>query len=211
MVDSSSDPPLNEKKHLDPQPLRIQTHHSDAEKTAVDSNTIPDSPIFTKSDVFTSSFDVDLESGTRNLTVPRSPFHQNASTPADIGATADFEQGLTNAVSRGRTRVQRRAERRAQFDPSYPAAQPSLRRASSLPARSPLTANHDQGGPHPFLAGAFNNLLTPARKLADPPGWKDSAINIIKYSYINVLLIFIPISWGCVSYSSSHPERAKLM
>ncbi|KAI5478371.1 vacuolar calcium ion transporter h(+) exchanger [Pseudohyphozyma bogoriensis] len=44
-------------------------------------------------------------------------------------------------------------------------------------------------------------LLTKAtfvnpKPLAAPPGWRVSAMHAVKYSYLNVLLVFIPISWA---------------
>jgi hypothetical protein len=44
-------------------------------------------------------------------------------------------------------------------------------------------------------------LLEPAKPLGKPPGWKISAINTARYSYLNLLLIFVPVRlrshlWG---------------
>ncbi|BGP23476.1 hypothetical protein JCM10295v2_002372 [Rhodotorula toruloides] len=33
--------------------------------------------------------------------------------------------------------------------------------------------------------------------VANAPGWKSFAINIVRYSWLNVLLVFIPVSWIC--------------
>ncbi|SCV67707.1 BQ2448_5318 [Microbotryum intermedium] len=39
-------------------------------------------------------------------------------------------------------------------------------------------------------------LLVPKVPVGKPPGWRMSGMNIIKYSWLNVLLVFIPVSWG---------------
>jgi len=39
-------------------------------------------------------------------------------------------------------------------------------------------------------------LLEPEKPLKPPPTWKTSAINIAKYSYLNILLVFIPVAFA---------------
>ncbi|KAG7527787.1 hypothetical protein FFLO_06594 [Filobasidium floriforme] len=39
-------------------------------------------------------------------------------------------------------------------------------------------------------------LFTPEKKIKRHPGWKVSALNLAKSSWINLLLVFIPVSWA---------------
>ncbi|BGP38614.1 hypothetical protein JCM10450v2_002563 [Rhodotorula kratochvilovae] len=41
------------------------------------------------------------------------------------------------------------------------------------------------------------HLLEPRVPVAKAPGWRSSLINIAKYSWLNVLLVFVPVSWAC--------------
>ncbi|KAM0749515.1 calcium/proton exchanger [Meredithblackwellia eburnea MCA 4105] len=39
-------------------------------------------------------------------------------------------------------------------------------------------------------------LFEPKKPVGKPPGWRTSAWNVVKYSYLNILLVFVPISWA---------------
>ncbi|KAK4053542.1 hypothetical protein OIV83_001710 [Microbotryomycetes sp. JL201] len=56
-------------------------------------------------------------------------------------------------------------------------------RRPSNPARKPTLLN--------------KTLLEPSKPLASPPSLRQSFMHIIKYSWLNVLLVFIPVSWAC--------------
>ncbi|KAH7333849.1 Sodium/calcium exchanger protein-domain-containing protein [Rhizoctonia solani] len=46
------------------------------------------------------------------------------------------------------------------------------------------------------LGLALSKMLEPKQKLAPAPTWTLSAVNIMKYSYLNLLLVFVPVSWA---------------
>ncbi|KAL8279079.1 hypothetical protein RQP46_008537 [Phenoliferia psychrophenolica] len=39
-------------------------------------------------------------------------------------------------------------------------------------------------------------IFEPSRPVGRPPGWRTSAMNACRYSWLNVLLVFVPISWA---------------
>ncbi|GAA6052372.1 hypothetical protein JCM3770_000210 [Rhodotorula araucariae] len=41
------------------------------------------------------------------------------------------------------------------------------------------------------------HLLEPRVPVAKAPGWRSSLLNIARYSYLNLLLVFVPVSWIC--------------
>ncbi|CAE6432105.1 unnamed protein product [Rhizoctonia solani] len=122
----------------------------------------------------------------------------NASTPANIGGNTDIERADSihslNAGGIGPDRVRRRRNRRAPDSSLNPRALPAPRRANSLPA-GPMT--EVPATPKIDFGHALTKLLEPEQKLAPAPTWTLSAVNIMKYSYLNILLVFVPISWAC--------------
>ncbi|KAH8920595.1 Calcium/proton exchanger [Atractiella rhizophila] len=60
---------------------------------------------------------------------------------------------------------------------------------TSVPA--PIQAQTVQDG-----KTAISTFFSPAHKIGPSPGWKTSLKNTIRYSYLNVLLVFIPVSWA---------------
>ncbi|CAE6432940.1 unnamed protein product [Rhizoctonia solani] len=123
--------------------------------------------------------------------------HGNASTPANIGGNIDVERGSLHSLNDGGVgpdRIRRRRPRRAADSSRNPRAPPAPRRANSLPAEPvaaiPMT-------PKIGLGLALTKMLVPEQKLAPAPTWTLSAVNILKYSYLNVLLVFVPVSWAC--------------
>jgi len=70
---------------------------------------------------------------------------------------------------------------------------PGLQRANTdpLPARPTLVA-HNTGKPPLFEKPVFQ----PTKTLKPPPTWKACFINALRYSPLNILLVFIPISWA---------------
>lgn len=77
-----------------------------------------------------------------------------------------------------------------------------LRRAQSLPSHPAMTAPPPIQGLQPSMVQTLNKLLEPERKLAPPPNLRVSLYNIATYSWINVMLVFVPIAWGAVSLPS---------
>ncbi|KAG8688588.1 hypothetical protein FRC11_005173, partial [Ceratobasidium sp. 423] len=124
--------------------------------------------------------------------------HGNASTPANLGGNVDVERADSihslQGGGVGPDRVRQRRNRRAPDSPDNPRARPLPRRANSLPADPvtavPMTPKVDYGL-------ALTKMLEPEQKLAPPPTWTLSAVNIMKYSYLNILLVFVPVSWAC--------------
>ncbi|KDE05621.1 hypothetical protein MVLG_03993 [Microbotryum lychnidis-dioicae p1A1 Lamole] len=66
---------------------------------------------------------------------------------------------------------------------------PLYKSATSAQAQAQAAA---AGRPIPFT----EVLLTPKKPVGAPPGWKLSFINTLRYSYLNILLVFIPIAWA---------------
>ncbi|KAF8600013.1 calcium/proton exchanger [Ceratobasidium sp. AG-I] len=130
----------------------------------------------------------------------------NASTPANIGGSAnnDHASSVHSLNAPGGPGPDRRAHRRRvrrNQDSSWnPHASPAPRRANSLPA-APGAATTASPGKLNFALG---KLLEPEQKLAPAPTWTTSAANIFKYSYLNLLLIFVPVSWAC-HFSNQEP------
>ncbi|GAA5967248.1 hypothetical protein JCM11641_000488 [Rhodosporidiobolus odoratus] len=75
-------------------------------------------------------------------------------------------------------------------------------RASSAPAAPERvnSAQRSQSEPTPGLirkgTQALASLATPAIPVAKPPGWRSSCRNIVTYSWLNLLLVFVPVSWA---------------
>ncbi|GAA5884583.1 hypothetical protein JCM6882_005306 [Rhodosporidiobolus microsporus] len=80
---------------------------------------------------------------------------------------------------------------------------PKATRAQTAPAGAerPLQGSVGEGEPSAGLVRkgtqALAGLLEPKIPVARPPGWRSSCINIVKHSWLNVLLVFVPVSWGC--------------
>ncbi|KAF8674724.1 Sodium/calcium exchanger protein [Rhizoctonia solani] len=124
--------------------------------------------------------------------------HGNASTPANIGGNTDIERADSvhslGAGGIGPDRVRRRRNRRAPDSSWNPRAPPAPRRANSLPV-DPVTIV--PATPKIDFGHALSKMLVPQQKLAPAPTWTLSAVNIMKYSYLNILLVFVPVSWAC--------------
>ncbi|KAM0788600.1 hypothetical protein ACM66B_001721 [Microbotryomycetes sp. NB124-2] len=56
-------------------------------------------------------------------------------------------------------------------------------RRPSQPSRKPTLLN--------------KTLLEPSKPLDSPPSLRQSLMHIVKYTWLNVLLVFIPVSWAC--------------
>ncbi|KIO31158.1 hypothetical protein M407DRAFT_19786 [Tulasnella calospora MUT 4182] len=148
-----------------------------------------------------NSFDIDLESGTK-LGVPKSnTLHPNASSPAVIGGShTDDETAappITSAPDSG-TAVQDGAPRRRhkQHDTLQLPSGGGPRRAQSLPANPPPNPAGPVPALHPTIGQTLNKLLEPERKLAPPPNLRVSLYNIATYSWLNAMLVFVPVAWG---------------
>ncbi|KAJ9111752.1 hypothetical protein QFC22_006411 [Naganishia vaughanmartiniae] len=79
------------------------------------------------------------------------------------------------------------------------AVDPSPKKKASIavPSRQ-ATGNNNDTPPPPgsVLKRLTTGLLTPDRPIRKVPGYARSWINIARSSYLNILLIFIPISWA---------------
>jgi hypothetical protein len=75
-----------------------------------------------------------------------------------------------------------------------------VQRSQSLPGmrRKPSSGQHLRPSAAAAVKPAplFQGVLTPVKPLKAPPTWKRSAVNTLKYSWLSVLLIFLPISWA---------------
>lgn len=79
-----------------------------------------------------------------------------------------------------------------------------LLRSESAPdlGRSELVIQADEPQIRAPLPLITKSLLEPSRPIGKPPGWKTSALNIARYSWLNVLIVFIPVrlrlEWGAI-------------
>lgn len=71
------------------------------------------------------------------------------------------------------------------------------RRANSLPARTAPTETNPAppGQPFDWLKN-LDTLLVPQKKIVQRPNLTQCFVNTIKYSWINVMLLLIPVAWG---------------
>lgn len=161
----------------------------------------PKLPSFIK----TRSFDADLEAGTNG---PKSPhlhppnsatYHPNASSPANIGGAQSPGINDDENDDAGEMGLPLPVTFNEQGRPSRRRNRPA--RAQSLPTHPPVTQPPPVQGLQPSMVKTLNKLLEPEHKLAPPPTLKTSLYNIATYSWLNVMLIFVPIAWGVVSSS----------
>ena len=130
---------------------------------------------------------------------PSSPVHSVRSNPKTLSAHS----------RQARRRMRRAADTTTKLDTNAARTQPGIQRANTVPAQ----ASHRTGPDNPMVSQmtratasfvnlntAFTGLLQPKHKLNEAPGWRLSALNTMRYSYMNVLLVFIPVSWALVSY-----------
>lgn len=62
---------------------------------------------------------------------------------------------------------------------------------------SPPTAGPSSGGGGAATPALFNKkLLEPKKPIGREPTWRVSLLNIARYSWLNALLVFLPISWA---------------
>lgn len=135
--------------------------------------------------------------------------HSNASSPAVIGSPHEHrgfafddddeeEIDLGVPTTAGRAIERGRPRRRNRRNPGGRAPM-GIRRAQSLPSHPAMTAPQPIQGLQPSMVQTLNKLLEPERKLAPPPNLRVSLYNIATYSWINIMLVFVPIAWGAVS------------
>ncbi|ORY72411.1 Sodium/calcium exchanger protein-domain-containing protein [Leucosporidium creatinivorum] len=60
------------------------------------------------------------------------------------------------------------------------------------------------------LKAAIVENLQPKVPVGKAPGWRTSAMSIVKYSWLNVLLIFVPVSWA-MHFSGQSPTVTFVM
>ncbi|GAA5899352.1 hypothetical protein JCM8208_001624 [Rhodotorula glutinis] len=85
-------------------------------------------------------------------------------------------------------------------------------------ARTAPPLGRDDGGeaPTPGVARTATkpligmHLLEPRIPVATAPGWRSSLNNIVRYSWLNVLLVFVPVSWAC-HFSNQTPTLTFIM
>ncbi|KAG8945051.1 hypothetical protein FRC04_001212 [Tulasnella sp. 424] len=156
----------------------------------------------------TASFDLDLESG-NHLGVPRpTTLHSNASSPAVIGGShpkdeedADGEpiSSLQDTGTTAQDGAPRRRHKQQRETLQLPTGGPAgPRRAQSLPANPPTNPPGSVQGLHPTITQTLNKLLEPEHKLAPPPTLRVSLWNILTYSWLNLMLLFVPVAWGMI-------------
>ncbi len=64
------------------------------------------------------------------------------------------------------------------------------------PRRATQISTTSSGEPRMGITRTFTQLLQPEHRLAPAPNTYHSLLNILKYSWLNVLLVFIPVSWA---------------
>ncbi|GAA5821249.1 hypothetical protein JCM11251_004535 [Rhodosporidiobolus azoricus] len=88
------------------------------------------------------------------------------------------------------------------MNPELRQRRPKAARAQTAPATAVRRTSQDQEeDPSAGLVRkgtqVLAGLLEPKIPVAKPPGWRSSAMNIVKHSWLNVLLVFVPVSWAC--------------
>ncbi|BGP14581.1 hypothetical protein JCM10213v2_002530 [Rhodosporidiobolus nylandii] len=76
---------------------------------------------------------------------------------------------------------------------------PKVVRSSSAPAvQNRMNSASEEQRPGLVRKGtqALAAMMVPQVPVATPPGWRSSLMNIVKYSWLNVLLVFVPVSWA---------------
>ena len=112
-----------------------------------------------------------------------------------VSAESSGHRSLTRALSTPTHAIKRNIPRRALTDPAGPRRKLTLGFHPTLHPKEELPT----GFPIPSLEKAFDRLLEAPRPVGDAPSFPNQLRNIAMYSWLNVLLVFLPISWVAVS------------
>ncbi|KAG9056427.1 hypothetical protein FS842_010698 [Serendipita sp. 407] len=181
-------------------------------ETANDEKTenAPNLHLKTSLPIIRASSAVDLEAGRgvarpsttsptlmRSSLAPPGIFHRNGSAPAST--TSLPVQGIEPAPTHRRRRNRRRRQQsqQAQNGASAGGAVPRPRRANSLPANParPELTHAPTGQPFDWRKG-WDTLLQPTKKIVSRPTLTQCFVNTVKYSWINVMLLLLPVAWA---------------
>ncbi|KAG8848971.1 hypothetical protein FRB91_010361 [Serendipita sp. 411] len=184
-------------------------------ETANDEKTenAPNLHLKTSLPIIRASSAVDLEAGRgvarpsttsptlmRSSLAPPGIFHRNGSAPAST--TSLPVQGIEPAPTHRRCRNRRRRQQsqQAQNGASAGGAVPRPRRANSLPANParPELTHAPTGQPFDWRKG-WDTLLQPTKKIVSRPTLTQCFVNTVKYSWINVMLLLLPVAWAVSS------------
>ncbi|GAA6037888.1 hypothetical protein JCM8097_009475 [Rhodosporidiobolus ruineniae] len=95
-------------------------------------------------------------------------------------------------------------EEHASRGKSAPQPDTALRQRRPKPARAataPAGGNQKEEEPTPGLVRrgtqAVGALFEPKVPVAPAPGWRSSLKATVTYSWLNILLVFVPVSWAC--------------
>ncbi len=126
--------------------------------------------------------------------LPQNPQSPNTVDPA--GSTEASGHQLLARIRSAPTRaMKRKGTRRTQTHPGGPRGKLSL---PFHPTEHPKEKLPD-GFPIPSFERMFTGLLQAPRPVGDAPSVLRQVRNIATYSWLNLLLVFIPISWAAVS------------
>ncbi|PVG01865.1 calcium/proton exchanger [Serendipita vermifera] len=129
---------------------------------------------------------------TRGLSPPVI-FHPNGSVPASV--TSLPVQGIEPAPTHRRRKNRRRRQQAAGEAVGTPGAIIAApRRANSLPA--PAMPKAEGAGTNPPFEWKLDNLLVPQKKIVQRPTLTQCFVNTVKYSWLNLLLVMVPVAWA---------------
>ncbi|KAG8815875.1 hypothetical protein FRC17_000564, partial [Serendipita sp. 399] len=133
----------------------------------------------------------------RSSLAPPGIFHQTGSLPAST--TSLPVQGIEPAPTHRRRRNRRRRQQQAQQAQNGPTGGvgvPGPRRANSLPA-NPARPELEKLNTQPIdWRKGWDTLLQPAKKINKRPTLTQCFVNTLKFSWLNVMLLLIPVAWG---------------
>ncbi|KAK0551867.1 hypothetical protein OC845_001944 [Tilletia horrida] len=134
----------------------------------------------------------ELEGGSA-LTTTQSPSLKQR--PARRATIALEEGGDDGSNTDGQRRESRVSGRAIAAGGRFGSAADNRSRSSLAVGQSPARRGTNMSGGS-NLRKSFADLLTPERKVGKAPSYGQSLVAIMKYSWINVLLVFIPVSWA---------------
>ena len=133
-------------------------------------------------------------------TSPTNEHPQNPQSPETVlpaeSAESSGHRLLTRAVSAPTHAIKRNGTRRTQ---TLPGGRPHGKLSLPFHPTAHPKEKLPPGFPVPSFERMFTGLLQAPRPVGDAPPVLNQLRNIAMYSWLNVLLVFIPISWAVVS------------
>ena len=126
---------------------------------------------------------------------PQNPQSPETAEPAE-SAQSSGHRFLARALSAPTNAIRRNGTRRTQ---TLPGGRPHGKLSLPFHPTAHPKEKLPPGFPVPSLERMFTGLLQAPRPVGDAPSVLNQLRNIATYSWLNLLLVFIPISWAVVS------------